>query len=282
LAVTKIESDKTCVTLGKNSSILSIRKVGNPDVTVPAMSFYVDFSLRGREMYFDGTFVELPWPILFRSVGFTGLNASWALYPTTDGTGTFTCMGQKENTLITYSSGTKINLIGSVRRAGCLYPSGEPLGPIDPTEEPTPSIALNLRDRSKELATDSEELRLPFPVTVYSYSFRGDSNWTLYRGILFNGRSKCLLSTGTESGPQNFMDEAGEYPVGSVVVGSIRRGCHHVRPTQYEDYPTQNDDIYDYEDGYGKVASTSTSSNHPSSSSVLISIALLMILPVLG
>jgi len=224
-------------------------------VRFPALSLYVDNSLRGRELFFDGTFVRLPWPILFRSVGFTGANASWALFPVTDGTGASTCMGEQDNTLITYSSGSKKNLVGSVTRDGCSY--SDPTSSGVTPRSPSPSLALNLRDRSKLLVTDSTELRLPYPITVYSFSFDGNANWTLYRGILFNGKAKCLYNKG-QTGIQNFMDDEGEgYPIGSIIVGSIRAGCQvPSSETVDEDYETTDEDIYDYEDGYGKIAAS--------------------------
>ena len=247
LAVTKLESNKVCVT-PENNQIRSIRKVGNSDAVVPAISFYIEFSLRGRELYFDGTFLRLPWPILFRSLGFTGNNTSWSLYSGTELTGTPSCIGQTDSTLITYSSGTKLSLIGSVQRNGDCSKAGT-LGIKG--SKPSSSLTLGLRDRSKEISTDSTELRLPYPITVYSFTFSGASNWTIYRGILFNGKPKCLTYTEGDTGPLNFTDDDGGYPISYVIVGSIRRGCNFSTPTgSEEDYPFDEDenDIYEYED----------------------------------
>jgi hypothetical protein len=109
---------------------------------------------------------------------------------------------------------------------------------------------LGLRDRSQEISTDATELRLPYPITVYSFTFGGGpSNWTLYRGILFNGRAKCLVYSEGDTGPLNFMDDAGAYPIASVVVGSVRMGCGRPVDIDEEYSDMENtDDVYDYED----------------------------------
>jgi len=54
------------------------------------------------------------------------------------------------------------------------------------------------------------------------------------------------------------MDDEGEgYPIGSIIVGSIRAGCQlPSSETVDEDYETTDEDIYDYEDGYGKIAAS--------------------------
>lgn len=59
--------------------VQSIRHIGNVDLELPGLSLYKRENFTGEELYFDGTTLQLPVSISFRSFGFTGLE-SWLLY----------------------------------------------------------------------------------------------------------------------------------------------------------------------------------------------------------
>lgn len=92
------------------------RYLANADTLSPAISLHTGRNYNGKELFFDGTILSLPFVREFKSHRFTG-KINWTMYPNVNFTGQPTCLVADQSFPVTYNSEFAVN-VGSIRR-GC-------------------------------------------------------------------------------------------------------------------------------------------------------------------
>jgi len=230
---------------GTNPQYKSIRHIGNLKLREAGISFYTGTFFTGQELYFNGFSLDLNEGIPVRSFGFTGKD-NWTVFENPGNVGPSACLlsdyadDSKPYDAVVYNKDLNLT-VGSIRR-GC--DSGEPSNQsttvILPTGEirhtgsgtgfknPDDPSSFELKDISEKwrISSDGDELRLPRAVALKStHNIQGDSNWTVFEGTTFEGKSRCFFSTSSSDGNlDENPDEGSPNPV-KLEVGSIKRGC---------------------------------------------------------
>jgi hypothetical protein len=103
--------------------------VGNADLDAPGLSLYTDIEFSGKEVYFSGSSLRLPYdtpyPLSLKSFGFTGPQ-NWTIFSNIDSTGVTTCLRRPEGLTsdLVYTRFGPTYLVGSLRR-GCYEDTAE-------------------------------------------------------------------------------------------------------------------------------------------------------------
>lgn len=123
----------TWFTRNRTAQYKSIEFIGSNDLDSPALTLNTMPRFLGKDLYFDGNFLRLPSPILFRSYGFTG-KENWTLFTNSNFSGASECLDAAVDPSGTYAVTFNVNktfTVGSIWRGGC-GPTSAPIGGPDP------------------------------------------------------------------------------------------------------------------------------------------------------
>jgi len=245
----------------------SLRHVGSSETSVRSMSLYKRNSFFGSELLLTGSGLSLPLPLEFNSLAFTGGKA-WALFPVSNFIGNFTCVGPPKGNSLIWNNPNISLTVGSIYfkcpkiKNFTLPISTDYLILYKNSSEGRGRNESRADEGIPSLFFDGKEIRLPVAEIFVEFSIAGSEKWTIYSGLDFNGKSRCLVKFGQKrlgndeirrfrfkrsntgqrigSEAENDSPDFGE----TWLIGSIRYGCFSSSSTQHEeDY---EDQLYDY------------------------------------